>query len=235
MSTLNGTATNVVYQVVNVSDGGGASNLLINPRGKINQAKETAGVLTAGQYFCDGWKAGDAGAEVYIDADGFRLISGSIVQLVPNSLDAGRKIRGNMDVINGAPEIRINGVLGTATSDAAQYIRFEVSGNNSKFTRLVLAESETPPVYQQSGDELTPCHRFLLRYDLNGNIYGTRDTASDSHLNITFGEMHSIPAVTTGGMVGTTQVYRVSKSRLSFIARFEYASVLNYIMLDARP
>jgi len=60
-----------------------AENLLINPRGKINQANEPDGVIAAGDYFCDGWKAGPAGCEVYIEPDGFRLVSGSMLQLIP--------------------------------------------------------------------------------------------------------------------------------------------------------
>ncbi|MCC5516666.1 hypothetical protein BCT65_006265 [Vibrio splendidus] len=153
----------VTYQVLNISDGGGSENLLINPRGKINQANESDGVLSAGQYFCDGWKAGAAGAEVYRDADGFRLISGSILQLVPNNLDAGRPIKGNLDVISGTPAVRINGGTDSESSDAQTYITFEVVGNNSKFTRLILAESEDLPIYQQSGDELVSCKRFYER------------------------------------------------------------------------
>ncbi|MFA0550939.1 hypothetical protein AB4538_08760 [Vibrio lentus] len=151
----------VTYQVINLSDGGGSENLLINPRGKINQANESDGVLSAGQYFCDGWKAGAAGAEVYRDSDGFRLISGSILQLVPNELDAGRSIRGNLDIISGTPAIRINGGSNNESSDTQTHIAFEVFGSNSKFTRLILAESESLPIYQQSIDELTPCLRFL--------------------------------------------------------------------------
>ncbi|PMH25292.1 hypothetical protein BCU71_25425 [Vibrio lentus] len=151
----------VTYQVLNMANGGGSENLLINPRGKINQANESDGVLSAGQYFCDGWKAGAAGAEVYRDADGFRLISGSILQLVPNNLDVGRTIKGNMDSVLGTPAIRINGGTDSELSDDQPYITFEVFGNNSKFTRLILSESEDLPVYQQSIDELTPCLPYL--------------------------------------------------------------------------
>ncbi|MEZ9413644.1 hypothetical protein AB4189_05515 [Vibrio sp. 10N.286.49.E1] len=157
----------VTYQTLNMSNGGGNQNLLINSRGKINQANESDGVLSAGQYFCDGWKAGAAGAEVYRDADGFRLISGSILQLVPNNLDTGRKIMGNMDVIQGSPVIRINGGTDSELSNDQVYIKFEVTGNNSKFTRLILAESETTPIYQQAPDELKPCKRF---YELISGI-----------------------------------------------------------------
>lgn len=161
MASFGGYPQNVTFQTVNVSAGGGSENLLINPRGKINQAGEADGVLAAGQYFCDGWKAGPNGAEVYIDEDGFRLISGSIVQLVPNNLDAGRTIRGNMDTLSGAPVISINGGGDNVQTDNAEYIQFEVSGDNSKFTRLILAESVSLPIYQQSVDELTPCKRFF--------------------------------------------------------------------------
>lgn len=161
MAAFGGFPQTVNYQTVNVSAGGGSENLLINPRGKINQANEADGVLSAGQYFCDGWKAGAAGAEVYIDPDGFRLISGSIVQLVPNNLEAGRTIRGNMDVVSGLPTISINGGGDNVASDSAEYIQFEVSGDNSKFTRLILAESNSLPIYQQSSDELSPCQRFF--------------------------------------------------------------------------
>lgn len=163
----------VTYQVLNISDGGGSENLLINPRGKINQANESDGVLSAGQYFCDGWKAGAAGAEVYRDADGFRLISGSILQLIPNNLDTGRNIKGNLDIISGSPTIRINGGTDSELSDAQTYITFEVVGNNSKFTRCILAESDTLPIYQQSKDELTPCLSF---YEILPSMCDTRNT-----------------------------------------------------------
>ncbi|PTO79580.1 hypothetical protein [Vibrio splendidus] len=168
----------VTYQVLNISDGGGSENLLINPRGKINQANESDGVLSAGQYFCDGWKAGAAGAEVYRDADGFRLISGSILQLVPNNLDAGRPIKGNLDVISGTPTIRINGGTSSEVSNDQAHITFEVVGNNSKFTRLILAESEDLPIYQQISDELTPCMAF---YEVLPSMCDTRNTVATTN------------------------------------------------------
>lgn len=151
----------VTYQVLNLSQGGGSDNLLINPRGKINQASDADGVLSPGQYFCDGWKAGDAGAEVYRDPDGFRLITGTIVQLVPNNIGVGRTLRGNMDTISGAPQININGGGDNVASNDDAYIKFEVSGNNSKFNRLILADSTDLPIYRQNPDELSPCQRFL--------------------------------------------------------------------------
>lgn len=155
-----------------------SENLLINPRGKINQANESDGVLTAGQYFCDGWKAGAGGAEVYREADGFRLVSGSIVQLVPNIIDVGRTLRSNMDVVSGTPQIRINGGTDTATADSQKYIKFEVSGDGSKFTFLILAQSSSLPIYQQSADELTPCMQF---YEVLPSMGDTRNTASSTN------------------------------------------------------
>ncbi|NCO45587.1 MAG: hypothetical protein GW890_03810, partial [Vibrio sp.] len=49
MAVLSGFPQNVTYQSVTVAQGGGSENLLINPRGKINQANESAGVIAAGQ------------------------------------------------------------------------------------------------------------------------------------------------------------------------------------------
>ncbi|MEZ8607884.1 hypothetical protein AB6D06_11740 [Vibrio sp. 10N.239.311.G01] len=184
----------VTYQVLNMANGGGSENLLINPRGKINQANESDGVLSAGQYFCDGWKAGAAGAEVYRDADGFRLISGSILQLVPNNLDIGRTIKGNMDSILGNPAIRINGGTDSELSDDQPYITFEVFGNNSKFTRLILAESEDLPIYQQSSDELTPCKRFYQRVE--HRMYTHAYSSTWYNADVVFEcEMHATPAL----------------------------------------
>ncbi|MEZ9125095.1 hypothetical protein AB4145_00645 [Vibrio splendidus] len=181
----------VTYQVLNMTNGGGSENLLINPRGKINQANESDGVLSAGQYFCDGWKAGAAGAEVYRDADGFRLISGSILQLVPNNLDIGRTIKGNMDTVLGTPAIRINGGTDSELSDDQPYITFEVFGNNSKFSRLILSESEDLPIYQQSADELTPCLPFfkvLEQVHIDSTEIGEYES-------IPFSKMFGVPAV----------------------------------------
>ncbi|HBC2130172.1 TPA: hypothetical protein I6192_003397 [Vibrio cholerae] len=160
MAAFGGYPQNVTFSTVNVAKGGGSENLLINPRGKINQLNEPDGVLSAGVYFCDGWKAGASGAEVYRDSDGFRLISGSIVQLVPNNLGAGRNLRANMDIISGSPVMSINGFSDNAVSSDSEYISLEISGNNSKFNRLILAESLEIPIYQQSPDELTPCLKF---------------------------------------------------------------------------
>ncbi|WP_406733478.1 hypothetical protein RJD39_04860 [Vibrio scophthalmi] len=163
MASFGGYPQTINYQTVNVSQGGGGSqNLLINPRGKINQANEADGILLPGQYFCDGWKAGAAGAEVYIDDDGFRLISGSILQLVPNILEPNENLRGNMDVISGNAVISINGSGDNVTVGSGEYIQFEVSGDNSKFTRMILAPGNSLPVYQQSSDELFPCLKFLF-------------------------------------------------------------------------
>lgn len=239
MASFGGYPQTVNYQTVNVSAGGGSENLLINPRGKINQAGENDGVLSAGQYFCDGWKAGAAGAEVYIDPDGFRLISGSILQLVPNSLEAGRVIRGNMDVISGTPSISINGGTDNELSDTAEYIQFEVSGDNSKFTRLILAESNSLPIYQQSNDELTPCKLFFQKYGGLGNSYplilnvhGTGSQYGSFTLEM---EMHKKPAL---NVAGSTQNYGqifVSSKTITASANNSGGMALTHFTLDARP
>lgn len=177
-----------------------SENLLINPRGKINQASESDGVLAAGVYFCDGWKAGANGAEVYRDADGFRLVSGSIVQLVPNNVEPNQTLRGNLTTVSGTPQIKINGGTDSAQSDNAEYIQFEVSGDNSKFTKLVLAESAELPAYRQQADELTPCLRFLFVENhpqlsrMANPLTGLAD--SSRALSVALPTMHSIPAVT---------------------------------------
>lgn len=138
-----------------------AENLLINPRGLINQANEPDGVIAAGDYFCDGWKAGAAGCEVYrIAGGGFDLRSGSIVQLIPNNLEATRLVRTNMDIVTGSPVIKVNSTANKAQAGAGEYIEIEISGNNSKFNRIIAADSKAKPTYQQISDELDPCKLF---------------------------------------------------------------------------
>lgn len=163
MAVFSGYPQNVTFSSVTIAKGGGSENLLINPRGKVNQLGEAQGVVSAGQYFCDGWKAGAAGAQVYVDADGIRLISGSIVQLVPNDIEVGRNLRANMDVISGAPVLSINGGTDNEPNGSGTYIELEISGDNSKFTRIILAESVELPIYQQSSDELEPCLKFCQK------------------------------------------------------------------------
>ncbi|NGZ66313.1 hypothetical protein G6Z92_04840 [Vibrio aestuarianus subsp. cardii] len=242
----------VTYQVVNLSTGGGSNNLLINPRGKINQANESDGVLSAGQYFCDGWKAGGAGAEVYRDSDGFRLISGSIVQLVPNNLDVGRQIRGNMDIISGTPIIRINGGGDDELSNTQPYITFEVVGDNSKFTRLVLAESVESPIYQQLKDELRPCLKFYTKkarilFNTVGHAYNNylpyTIFIKETYLEL----MHKIPAVslkvTSGENLDVTSYFlNAWITESGFVARNDFSSwlaespdVFVEYVADARP
>ncbi len=174
MAAFGGYPQNVTFSTVNVAKGGGSENLLINPRGKINQLNEPDGVLSAGVYFCDGWKAGASGAEVYRDPDGFRLISGSIVQLVPNNLGAGRNLRSNMDIISGSPVMSINGGSDNVVSSDSEYISLEISGDNSKFNRTILAESLEIPIYQQKVDEHSPCKRFLKKIHISSGGYAAR-------------------------------------------------------------
>lgn len=235
MAVLSGFPQNVTYQSVTVAQGGGSENLLINPRGKINQANESAGVLAAGQYFCDGWKAGAAGAEVYIDSDGFRLVSGSILQLVPNNLENGRTIRGNMDVLMGSPVISINGGSDNELSDNAEYIQFEISGNNSKFTRIVLAESVGVPIYQQSSDELSRCKRFLFVSESNQALYSA--LSGYSFVSYQFNEMHSEPAVAVGLLYQGSQIHQITKTKVMFLKAGDSstAGFTGGIKLDARP
>lgn len=140
---------------------GSSENLLINPRGRINQVNDAQGVIPANTYFCDGWKSGATGAEVYVDSDGFRLVSGSIKQLVPNNLEENRPLRANFDVISGAPQLSINGGTNSEVNNAAEYIELEIAGDNSKFTRIILAESEVLPIYRQLSNELTSCLPML--------------------------------------------------------------------------
>lgn len=238
MASFGGYPQTVNYQNVTVSQGGGgAQNLLINPRGKINQANEGDGILTAGQYFCDGWKAGAAGAEVYIDADGFRLISGSIVQLVPNILEPTENLRGNMDVISGSPSISINSSGDNVTAGSGEYIQFEVSGDNSKFTRMILAVGNNLPVYQQQADELLPCKRFYKRIDLSDKpLYATRsEQGYNSHLNLIFDPMINTPALTLGSLRQGSALYILTNHRLTIEASSNYASIEGFCILDARP
>ncbi|WP_261886138.1 hypothetical protein [Vibrio pomeroyi] len=224
----------VTYQVLNVANGGGSENLLINPRGKINQANESDGVLSAGQYFCDGWKAGAAGAEVYRDADGFRLISGSILQLVPNNLDAGRPIKGNLDVISGTPVVRINGGTGSESSNAQTYITFEVVGNNSKFTRLILAESEDLPIYQQSSDELMPCKQFLWVY--GGRLHRYIGVVAQCFWDEIVCDFHKVPAITYSAKSPDTATVVTWAKGFHINTNANTAAVwLDNITLDARP
>lgn len=229
----------VTYQTLNMSNGGGNQNLLINPRGKINQANESGGVLSAGQYFCDGWKAGAAGAEVYRDADGFRLISGSILQLVPNILDSGRKIMGNMDAIQGSPVIRINGGTDSELSNDQIYITFEVTGNNSKFTRLILAESDTPPIYQQKGDELEPCKSFLQVYGNDGNTYplvmNDYDIATQYSSFSYEKSLHKTPALVIKSQSTPLTYVNIGINSMSVGVASSKGAVLIHFMLDARP
>lgn len=224
----------VTYQVLNMANGGGSENLLINPRGKINQANESDGVLSAGQYFCDGWKAGAAGAEVYRDADGFRLISGSILQLVPNNLDVGRTIKGNMDTVLGTPAIRINGGTDSELSDGQPYITFEVFGNNSKFTRLILAESEDLPIYQQSSDELFPCLRVFRQFHVTSRQNADGGTHQVFH---GFSPMIKEPAVVISYNYNDhISVFSSNVNNVTFTSTLSYIGAIEmYGFLDARP
>ncbi|KQB07362.1 hypothetical protein CGT94_05060 [Vibrio metoecus] len=232
MAAFGGYPQSVTFSTVNVAKGGGSENLLINPRGKINQLNEPDGVLSAGVYFCDGWKAGASGAEVYRDADGFRLISGSIVQLVPNNLGAGRNLRANMDVISGAPVMSINGGSDNVVSSDSEYISLEISGNNSKFNRIILAESLEIPIYQQSSNELFKCLHFLHvktgrfhRY-MASSVY----TIQAEYIN----KFHKIPALTYSVVNGIE--YITPK-----IDGFEWKNAaganfyVDNLVLDARP
>lgn len=222
----------VTYQVVNLSTGGGSNNLLINPRGKINQANESDGVLSPGKYFCDGWKAGSAGAEVYRDSDGFRLISGSIVQLVPNNLDVGRQIRGNMDIISGTPIIRINGGGDDELSNTQPYITFEVVGDNSKFTRLILAESVELPVYQQSLDELAPCEKHIKVID---NLHV--DVTDGEYYWLGFERMNKAPAISfIGGTLGGKSIIKaVGVNHIVMRISSNLPEWCGKLIIDARP
>ena len=215
--------------------GASRENLLINPRGKINQANEPDGVLAAGTYFCDGWKAGANGAEVYRDADGFRLVSGSIVQLVPNNVEPNQTLRGNLTTVSGAPQIKINSGTDSAQSDSAEYIHFEVCGDNSKFTKLVLAESAELPIYSQKSDELTPCYRFLFveKKRIHTKAYSSTHNG-DAFFPV---EMIAAPAITLiGSSVAMTLSGGVNHTTRGF--HFNSGGVAGYAdsyIADARP
>ncbi|WP_102786667.1 hypothetical protein [Vibrio cholerae] len=243
MAAFGGYPQNVTFSTVNVAKGGGSENLLINPRGKINQLNEPDGVLSAGVYFCDGWKAGASGAEVYRDADGFRLISGSIVQLVPNNLGAGRNLRANMDVISGSPVMSINGGSDNVVSSDSEYISLEISGNNSKFTRTILAESLEIPVYQQLADEVTPCFKFLRVLDGRSHYYFSVEGATEYlHLSVFLGRFHKNPAITYANISNVSGGVAIYPEIDGFEIKtgagsgWDSASIwVDYLTLDARP
>lgn len=223
-----------------------AENLLINPRGKINQANEPDGVIAAGDYFCDGWKAGPAGCEVYIEPDGFRLVSGSMLQLIPNTLESDRLIRTNLDVISGSPVIKVNGIADKNAAGVGEYIEIEISGLNSKFSRIIAADSKTKPIYQQAVDEFEPCLKFLeyihfaIGYDLVGGK-GTDGTSPYTFRAIKFNRKHKLPAVAIEHIdsAGTATyfggAYHLSKNGMSAMFRSTssfYATGL--FIVDAR-
>ncbi|EKO3452643.1 hypothetical protein NTE27_003337 [Vibrio fluvialis] len=247
MASFSAYPQNVTFQTVNVAQGGGSENLLINPRGKINQSEAADGVVAAGQYFCDGWKAGAAGAEVYIDDDGFRLISGSILQLVPNTLEATRNLRANMDILSGTPSIAINGASDNELAGAGSYIECEISGDNSKFTRIIMAESLDLPIYQQMVDELTPCLQFYekklfgLGYDMAGGK-GSDGSGPYTLRMVEFSEKHMVPAVQGVSIdnagTGTFFSGAMALEKSSMVAKFNSAGAFfqrGYFVLDARP
>ncbi|WIE05915.1 hypothetical protein [Vibrio fluvialis] len=235
MAVFSGYPQNVTFSSVTIAKGGGSANLLVNPRGKVNQLNEAQGVVAAGQYFCDGWKAGAAGAQVYVDADGIRLISGSIIQLVPNTIEAGRNLRANMDVISGAPVLSINGGTDNEPNGSGAYIQLEISGDNSKFTRVILAESVDLPIYQQSSDELTPCLDFLFVSESSQSFFNAQSNAG--YANYQFSLMHKVPAVSVGSLFSGSTIHQVSKNKVQFYngAQASYAGFSGGIKLDARP
>ncbi|WP_114787317.1 hypothetical protein [Vibrio tetraodonis] len=168
----------------------GTTNLLINPRGKINQASETDGEIEAGEYFCDGWKAGPNGAHVYrLDDGGFDLRGGSIVQLIPNDLEVSRLVRTNLDVVSGSPMMKVNGIAEKAAAGDGEYIEIEISGDNSTFNRLIAASSQTKPVYQHDTNELGKCQRFYFDTGrVHGGTFGSVYTTSHTYANF----MHAV-------------------------------------------
>ncbi|NCO47142.1 MAG: hypothetical protein GW890_12490, partial [Vibrio sp.] len=176
------------------------------------------------------------GAEVYIDSDGFRLVSGSILQLVPNNLESGRSIRGNMDVLMGNPVISINGGSDNELSDSAEYIQFEISGNNSKFTRIVLAESVGVPIYQQLADELMPCKKFLI---VDETAFYTREiSAGNCNDNYRYEvKMNAIPAVTvvSASGVGVYSMDAALFTEYGFLMYSSTPAAATKITADARP
>lgn len=242
MATFGGFPQTVNYQTVNVSSGGGSENLLINPRGKINQANESDGVLEPYQYFCDGWKAGALGAEVYIDSDGFRLISGSIFQMVPLDIDSGRVLRGNMDVLSGVPEIVLDNGGDTLTYAGRGEVNFEVRGDNCKFTRCILAESVNLPIYQQAADELLACLRFLQVLESLSHFYnGVSPSAHWASVTLST-PMHCPPAITRSGngsvtdSTAQTNISRITQSGFFMSKNGESSShsLGGAYLLDAR-
>lgn len=222
-----------------------AENLLINPRGLINQANEADGVIAAGDYFCDGWKAGPAGCEVYrLAGGGFDLRSGSIVQLIPNNLEASRLVRTNLDIVTGSPVIKVNGTVNKAQAGAGEYIEIEISGDNSQFNRIVAADSQVKPVYQQSSDELKPCLKFYKKLGsktlrgvvagkfIQSDIYvGDMPQAIAISYNATQNGSSSWSSVAVTMVDGILQFYGYCGSSGSTTARIDFSN----IVVDARP
>jgi len=217
-----------------------AENLLINPRGLINQASEPDGIIAAGDYFCDGWKAGAAGAEVYrLAGGGFDLRSGSIIQLIPNTLESSRLVRTNFDVLSGSPVMKVNGSNHQAQAGAGEYIEIEVSGDNSQFNRIIAADSKVKPVYQQSSDELNPCKFFYLKLLGSATVYAmTRNVATDNkQIFLTYPNMHKLPAL-SGSYFGTSPSSidpNESYCRLFWAASDGNNVGATSVTLDARP
>lgn len=234
MASLNIFGGNITFQSVTMAQGGSSENLLINPRGVINQADEPDGLLSAGQYFCDGWKAGAGGAEVYRDPDGFRLVSGSVVQQVENTVPLGTVIRANIDVISGAPAMTLGGDSGAHTTASAEHIPLEISGTNCKFTRAVVAVGAELPIYAERAysDELARCQRQLCVLD-GRYLDGYTNAGQNSYLNVSLPvTMRAIPAV-TGNYYAGTSVNVTSKNGVLFVSTSNHAGI-HSLTADAR-
>ncbi|GHX30290.1 hypothetical protein VCSRO107_3592 [Vibrio cholerae] len=146
-----------------------------------------------------------------------------------------------MDIISGSPVMSINGGSDNAVSSDSEYISLEISGDNSKFTRIILAESLEIPIYQQSSDELMPCLKFLQTIkvrELSQSGY-VSDVSKVEFLEV---QMHKVPAITDYVAAGIKTATDNGGDEVSSTWRFKavawagWSSAISFSrVLDARP
>ena len=132
----------------------------------------------------------------------------------------------------------MNGVADKNTAGVGEYIEIEISGLNSKFSRIIAADSKAKPIYQQSVDEEKPCMHFFQKINL-GRERGYSPDAAGLYISKAIKRMHKPPAGILFDVLGTVITTFISTLTIDTVC---VAYVTNGIFdvtasvtLDARP
>jgi hypothetical protein len=155
-----------------------SANLLINPECRINQRVFGGGVLAAGAYGYDRWKAGAGGCTLTRTADGKLTLDGVLLQVVEAPELAGQTVTVSLEDPSGDVAVDVAGATGTIGAGSGRRsvtlslpagavgdVIVTLGASAASFARPMLNKGAAPAPFERLplSVELAMCRRYFAK------------------------------------------------------------------------